>query len=134
MTLYLGLYARQQQGHELVYYNNRIAEPDIWREMVRLENLSPPQIMQVREHRLVSTDGQRRIVWSWYRVAGRTTTSRYMVKLLQVAGLLTGTTRAAVVAVATDGGDDVEAARRRLGDFVTIMNSQLMDLADGRSK
>ena len=83
------------------------------------------------ETELESLYAHKRLVWYRYRVAGRYTTSAYVAKLLQVAGLLSGKTDASIIAVATDMHNDVRAARERLADFVVSMEEPLVRIADG---
>jgi EpsI family protein len=133
VTLYLGFYPQQEQGRELIYYSNQIADANTWRIQNAREHPVAQGAWEVQENVLISAGNQRRLVWYWYRVAGRTTTSRNISKVLQVLGQLTGNTRASVVAVVTETGEDVEVARQRIDDFVSVMSQQLIQLADGRS-
>ena len=86
----------------------------------------------VLEQLLEKGGAEKRLVWYWYRVAGRHTTNKYAAKALQVLGLITGRPQASVVAVATDTGDDNGHARSVLGEFLATMQAPLAKLADGR--
>ena len=69
-------------------------------------------------------DGNRRLVWYWYRVAGRSTGNAYLAKLLQLrAKLLGGPRAAAIVSVAMDevSGAD-EAVVPDLTSFVSRLH------------
>ena len=72
-----------------------------------------------------SAAGQQRLVWYWYRVAGVSTSNRYMAKLLQVYGLVIGRAEASLIAVATDIEGDVQDSRQRLEDFIVAFDRSL---------
>jgi exosortase A len=117
VLLYIGSYSEQSQGRELISDLNSIADESLW----KLQYAHGHPIMQgedkVLEQRMRSVDGQQRLVWYWYRVAGVSTSSEYMAKLLQVYGLLAGRPEAAVIAVATDIRGDEQDSRQQLNDF-----------------
>jgi hypothetical protein len=69
---------------------------------------------------MMSTTGQQRLVWYWYRVAGVSTSNRYMAKLLQVYGLALGRPEAAVLAVATDIEGSMQDSRLQLEEFIEL--------------
>ena len=125
VLLYVGSYSVQRQGSELISDLNSIADPSQW----RLKYAHGRPIMngdqKVLEQRMISTAGQQRLVWYWYRVARMPTTNRYMAKLLQVYGLLIGRPEASLIAVATDIEGDVQDARQQLKDFIVAFDRSL---------
>jgi EpsI family protein len=132
VLLYVGLYSRQSQGSELINDFNRISNPPAWKPEGPFESALMTGGQPVIESEMVSVHGQRRIVRYFYRVAGRNTTSKYMAKFLQLIGILNGQTRAAVIAVAGDFGDDAVDARRDIEDFLRAMGPALARLVDGQ--
>jgi EpsI family protein len=131
--LYVGYYPRQGQGVELINELNRIANPDSW-QVSRSVTIDPEQAEHgVIEAELDSLYTGRRLVWYRYRVAGHYTTSPYVAKLLQIAGLLSGKADASIIAVATDMHNDARDARERLADFMFSMEKPLTRIADGNN-
>ncbi|MGB5260931.1 MAG: exosortase A, partial [Gammaproteobacteria bacterium] len=129
--LFVGYYPHQTQGAELINELNRIANKESW-QVSRTAIIGPEQgSPDMIEAELESLYANQRLVWYRYRVAGRYTTSAYVAKLLQVAGLLSGKADASIIAVATDMHNDIRAARERLADFVVSMDEPLARIADG---
>ena len=131
VTVFLGVYPRQVQGSELVYYSNRIADPAAWRIARQRGVTATRGGLELHEYLLESGAGRQQLVWSWYRVGGHNSVSRFRVKFYQLAGLLTGNTRATLVALATEIRGDEAAAREHLADFLAVMETQLLAVADG---
>jgi exosortase A len=128
--LYLGRYAEQSQGRELINELNSIGNPE-WRTVYSDGRDTAPAGMPVLEQVLVGTEGRKRLVWYWYEVAGRETTSDYMAKFLQVLGRLTGRPQAAIVAMATPIEYDSAAAQNVLADFLSLYGKLLVQTASG---
>lgn len=130
--VFTGLYTRQRQGGELIYDLNRITDGAAW----QVEQLAPRMITagdhEVIERELFTADGQQRLVWYWYRVAGKNTASRYAAKALQLLGLVNGRQQAAVIALAVQQDNDRAAARAILADFTRDMDTPLTRFADGQ--
>ena len=120
VLLYIGNYTVQSQGSELISDLNSIADQSLWQLQYAHGRPLAQGERKVLEQRLKSVDGQQRLVWYWYRVAGVWTSSEYMAKLLQVYGLLAGRPEAAVVAVATDINVDEQDSRQQLKDFIEL--------------
>jgi EpsI family protein len=131
VTLYIGYYLVQKQGEELINDLNRISNTDVWRTRYPRGRLQQAGDQPVLEQLLEKGDGAKRLVWYWYRVAGRHTTNKYEAKALQVLGLITGKPQAFVVAVATDMGGDAGHARSVLREFLATMQVSLDRLAEG---
>ena len=131
VILYIGYYPVQKQGEEVINDLNRISNKPVWQTRYPRARLQQAGDQPVLEQLLEKGGGTKRLVWYWYRVAGRHTTNRYAAKALQVLGLVTGRPQASVVAVATDTGDDSGHARRVLGEFLATMQAPLAKLADG---
>ena len=87
----------------------------------------------VFEQLLEKTDGTKRLVWYWYRVAGHNTVNKYVAKALQLKGTLTGVKRASVVAITTKVESDTESARKRMSQFIVERQLSINDTIDGRS-
>lgn len=129
--LFVGYYPRQSQGAELINELNSIGSHKAW-QVVRAEIISPGQGQaEVIETEIKTLSAGKRLVWHRYRVAGHYTTNDYIAKYRQITGLLSGRMDAAVVAVATDVDNDMQAARAHLADFIYSMSEPLARTADG---
>jgi EpsI family protein len=117
IILYTGCYVSQQQGEELINELNRISNEAVWKTAYPRARLRNTGRHAALEQLLETNTGERRLVWYWYRVAERTTTSDYEAKLLQLLGLMTGNNQACVIAISTDHGEDPDIARNRLAEF-----------------
>ncbi len=122
---YIGYYPAQKQGQELINDLNRINNKEIWRTRYPRARLNNTGARRVLEQLMQKSDGTKRLVWYWYRVAGRKTTNKYVAKMLQVVGLLGRDTQAHIVAIAVDANDDIELARGVLTGFVETNEGQL---------
>lgn len=132
VLLYVGHYPQQRQGGELINDMNSISNNEAWQQIGTGKQHASSGGQRVIEAELLSASGERRLVWYRYRVAGHDTTSRYVAKALQVAGLLTGRQSAAVYAFAADQDADITAVRRELSDFLAAMKPMLSRIADGQ--
>lgn len=128
VTVYVGYYPSQRQGEELVNALNRISNNDTWRTHYAHAGVRQNGDRYVLEQLIERNDGTKKLVWYWYRVAGRLTTNKYVVKVLQVMGLMLGKPQAFVVAVATDMGEDIEHTRSILGEYLSVMGPALADV------
>ncbi len=125
LDLYIGYYQAQKQSKELIYYANRIGNPEFWHSRNPKGTLIQINDHKVLEQLLEKEDGEKILVWYWYRVAGQYITNSYQAKVFQVLGLITGNPQAYVMAVAVNGGE-IPEARKILGDFVSAMETPLM--------
>ncbi len=134
VQLYLSYYVSQRQGKELVNDTNTLYNEAAWRRAARKEGeitLESGETLKVREMELKSTRGAGiRLVWHWYQVAGRLTSSDYEAKLLQVWGLLSGQPGAAVMALSTRVHGGREEARKVLRDAGTALMPALSGYLD----
>lgn len=131
--LFLGVYAAQRQGHELVNDLNSISDGKIWRLSHQRVKLHEIEGQKVLEQLLEKADGTKRLVWYWYRVAGQNTVNKYVAKALQLKGALTGVKRASIVAITTKVESDAESARKRMNQFIVERQLSINDTIDGRS-
>jgi len=132
VLLYVGFYPQQSQGRELINELNSIGDNENWQQSGANRPVVSSNGLPVIEAELGSPGGRRRLVWYFYRVAGHDTTSRYVAKFLQVAGLLAGQQGAAVIVLATDSDGDMARARHILDDFLKAMEPALARVADGK--
>ena len=120
VLLYIGDYPVQSQGSELISDLNSIADQSLWRLQYAHGRPIAQGERKILEQHMMSTTGQQRLVWYWYRVAGVSTSNRYMAKLLQLYGLVLGRPEAAVLAVATDIDASMQDSRQQLKEFIEL--------------
>jgi exosortase A len=121
VELYVGVYALGRPGEgEMISYRNRLY-PQEHRSLLTERpvglKLGDGTTLAARELYIPGPRGDR-VVWYWFMIGEEVTTSRTAAKGLEALALVSG--RAAlgrVITLATPAGD-VEAARRRLGEFV----------------
>jgi EpsI family protein len=117
VTVYIGYYLVQKQGQELINQLNRISNVDVWRPGYTRAHVITVNKKQVLEQLIEKNNGDQRLVWYWYNVAGYSTTSKYEAKALQTIGYITGNQQSYVVAVAAGLGGSSDDAREVLRDF-----------------
>ena len=100
INFYAYSYFSQTQGKELIYYTNTIGN-DEWRELD--SEIDYGGVFSVQKTRLVSRTGKRKkIVLSWYQVAGRATSNHLKAKIFQLAGRLSSRQDAVLLAISAD--------------------------------
>jgi len=129
--LYIGYYPGQSQGHELINELNHIANAGVWQTEPLPERAVSVDDRPVVEQVISSRTGRQRLVWYWYRVGGHQTANPYSAKALQVLGMVTGRTRASVIAVAVDIVAGEDEAKRLLHDFVSVIGRPVANMTDG---
>jgi exosortase A len=125
VALYIGYYRDQRQGAELIGWQNAIVQSEdrVWAnvgESARSVELASGAV-RVRETRLRGA-GQRLLVWDWYSISGRDTSSPYLGKALLARDKLLGRgdDSAAVVLAAPYGARPDEGAQA-LAEFARDM-------------
>lgn len=127
VDVYLAFYVSQRQNAEVVNSSNRFADGKLWDRAGsgRLEAVIEGSPQEVNYERMLA-QRRGRVVWYWYWVDGRFTSSPYFAKLLQVKSRLLGGIRsAAAIAIATDYIDAPVDAHAVLRDFTSRMGSSV---------
>jgi len=119
--LYMAYYGKQQQGQELINFNNNLIEPSEGRLIVEGEAVAVIQgeSLSVTESQVVTKENrQRYLIWNWYSIDGHVTANRYYAKLLEGWSRLWGKSEAAAIVLITSLDDDGGITRRRLQRFL----------------
>jgi len=124
--LYLSVYRRQRQGAELVSSDNVMVpqKHPIWSDtaIVPMKVQVADQRLSVEQHSLLSREGQRLLVWTWYRVAGHHTANPYLAKMIEAVSRLGGSGgEGALITVAVPYGERPEVAQKALTAFIEAM-------------
>lgn len=129
VDLYFGFYLTEQQGAELINSENRFFGDELWRRVAedrQTISLNNGGVVTVHESR-IQDRGNTKLVWHWYHVAGYSTPSPIVAKLLGAWGKLSrqrsGST---LVAIATDIEIGPETARQTLGRFLNSMRPNIL--------
>ena len=124
VSLYIAYYARQRDGVELINELNVLYDKKRWqprRQNDRRVTLADGTAIGVREIELVAGNGEERLVWYWYRMGDKRTTSPIVAKLWQLANSLTGSPEGAVIAVSSRRHETLDATRADLEQFLAVM-------------
>jgi EpsI family protein len=117
-------YQGRKSNGEAVNSANTIAPAPDWEvlDQSTTEINIRARSFRARETHLISTTGQRRLVWNWYWVAGRETGSGVWAKALEAMSFLNPEPQMmAVIAIAADYRDHPKEAEEILGDFIRAM-------------
>jgi EpsI family protein len=118
-------YPIQSPGGKVTSTAHRLT-PD-WQ--VVADHQSPRAAWVVREQEAVRGD-QRRLIWSWFSVAGSRVPTLSQAKLHEMLGILNGDRSGAVFAVSAVCRDTCDDAAHRLEDFLTYSGEALHQLSD----
>jgi exosortase A len=124
--LYIGIYADQRKGSELISSDNQmvIQKHPVWSEKERSRRVMAigGRQISVEQSRLTRLSGERLLVWTWFDIGGYDTADPYQAKLREVVARLTGGGRGgALMAVATPYWESLAAAEAALEGFLSDM-------------
>jgi EpsI family protein len=133
VSLYIAYYARQRDGAELINELNALYDKKRWqprRQNDRRVTLADGTAITIGEIELVAGNGEERLVWYWYRMGDKRTTSPTVAKLWQLANSLTGSPEGAVIAVSSRRHETLDATRADLEQFLAIMTPRMAAAID----
>ena len=116
---------RQRDGAELINEVNTLYDEKRWqprRQSDRRVPLADSTTIGIREIELVAGNGEERLVWYWYRMGDKRTTSPTVAKLWQLANSLAGSPEGAVIAVSSRRHGSLDATRAHLEQFLALMS------------
>lgn len=87
VELFLVGYKNQSQGHELVYYQNRLYKKDRWvhiSSQIKTLNVRSKSAPKTVRETILKKPGESDpiVIWSWYRLGKYQTTNKLLVKLM----------------------------------------------------
>ncbi|MCG5519737.1 exosortase A [Ectothiorhodospira sp. 9905] len=122
VELHLYHYRHNQPGTDLIRYDNRIFDGNSWRRVSQggaTARLPEGGQRPVRETVLRGREGQNRVVWHWYQVAGHTTVRPIEVKMLEAWARLSGQPEGSMlVALSAEFQVSADEARAVLAEFL----------------
>jgi EpsI family protein len=116
VELYVAVYATQTQGKELVGYSNSITGAG--EVSVEAESNIAPQGRPAVELLVREPDGERYLLWYFYRVGTLQTANSVAAQVWYGVKSLAGAPQSRVVALRASCAADCEAARTALGSFL----------------
>ena len=120
---FMGYYARPRPGHSMTAHVNHFWNEQVW-ILADVNNVAARlagKRVQFQEW-IITSPGERRIIWSSYWVDGRFTTSLFKVKILQAAAALQGQEGQAAIAVSTVISGTTEEARLHLAEALPALD------------
>jgi EpsI family protein len=114
---YAAVYGSQHQGKELHGYNNSIVGPSKMHVLAEQQLTTP--VGSVNELKVQDSLGEQALIWYFYEVDGRRTTSGLMEQLLYGIRSLFSAPLSQVVALRTVCAADCGVARGRLAEFLS---------------
>jgi len=134
ISLFIAYYPFQKQGVEVINDLNRISNKKIWGTAYshsRVRNLHGHDVM---EQMVVNGQNNKLLIWYWYNIGGQITVNKYEAKVLQLVGMLSGQTKAYMIAVAVPVNDDIEQSRELMQKLVNDLKIPLENLKFTGSK
>jgi EpsI family protein len=135
--LYLGVYATQGDGAELVNSQNQmvVQQHAVWSEKDRIRRSidgGGGKRFVVEQSRLSRVTGERLLVWSWYRIGGQDSADPYRAKLSEAwLRLSEGRRDGALIAVAAPYTDSEAEAEAILTRFLAEVGPNVRRVLDG---
>jgi EpsI family protein len=129
-------YATQLQGSELVNSENELFDPVRWRNQSSREVAVPRRGWPTTTLQEVEILGavERRLVWYWFDIGGRQTTSRTLAKLFELPARLVGRPDATLFAVSAAYAGKADIARDALAGFLAAHGSAIRSCAPAGSE
>lgn len=124
VSIYVGFYAQQGPGRELIAYNNKIASPPPWaiasqRHRTVDFGAGPEDVILAR----ALAGPVSRTIYYVYWIDGRFTANRYEAKLLSALQKLRGGGRGAAIVAISVVGHQQDNGEAELRDFLTAAGS-----------
>ncbi|MCU7919636.1 MAG: EpsI family protein [Candidatus Thiodiazotropha sp. (ex Epidulcina cf. delphinae)] len=130
VSLYIGYYFTENQNKELININNDIVDGKNWHR-VYIDEIQPKTNgAPIIETVIKSADNKSRIVWHWYRIAGRTTDSHLSAKLLRAWDIITENKGSAIISISSLYNSDTKASRDSLMTFLEAYESNINAAVD----
>jgi EpsI family protein len=126
-------YSNQAQGRELVFYANRLVDPEDWRKIGRSSVVRQPDRLFALEQ-FQNRRGERRLIAFWYEVGGQVVLSDWGAKASQLPAFIRGRRDGALVAVSSDCEGGCEVAERTISEFVQALGQPAIRLHDPASE
>jgi EpsI family protein len=121
VSVFLGRYAVQRQGSEVVFYSNRPSGEgaEVLARATARVALAGGEAVSLAELEVVDLDGVKRVVWYGYEIAGSRAREPFRAKLYQVAGAFRRRWDAQVIVASSACEPDCAAAREALAHLMT---------------
>ncbi|MDH5570822.1 MAG: EpsI family protein, partial [Gammaproteobacteria bacterium] len=120
-------YKNQKQGKELISYTNQVYDDKNWLKVSSrsYEFVSSGNMYTVQETLVKTPQGNEKLIWHWYYIAGKKTVSAKSAKLLELWAKLSEQTGSSLFLLAVDVPDSADIARDRLRSFFSDSMNRL---------
>ncbi len=127
LSAYVAYYINQEQDKELVNFNHTVVSEN-WISYSQ-ENLSlalneKSSLSVVQQ--LVSTQRGKKLIWSWYYVAGIETADHRVAKILEVGKMFGAEKVSAIIAILSDGYNKQEPVDDLSLEFISKIHPMVM--------
>ena len=124
VLFYTAMYTFQEQGKELISWNNSLFDKSLWtiysKQIRKIKlNSDTNKYLQVEESIVRNPSGKTRVLWHWYTVAGVNTVKPVMAKILIIKNLFSkNKLGSSIYLLATDVNISVDQARQLLIEYL----------------
>jgi EpsI family protein len=136
VAVYANMYGRQRQGAELISDNNQIYSSDVWKvahsTTLKITSGDTPMMIQALE--LKGMYEERRAIYYWYDVAGKSYANGRTTKIAEMFQSLTGSPQSGLRLVAVDCATTCERAHSIAMEFVEENGNNLNRVMSLRAK
>lgn len=110
-------YQKQQQGSELIHYENHLFDTKQWQQAEHRRlwiAIGSDKKQTVMEKQLLSVLGNKRLIYYWYKIGAYSTTSKVFAKLLQIPALMHHRADASLYFVSIDCRNNCENEKEEI--------------------
>jgi len=128
ISVYAANYTYQTQDVELINELNNVYDTTQGFKVTinsKSVTLRTEKRLSIIETHIKMSNGQNRIIWHWFRVAGHETANPLKAKLLELWKLTGGSTSSSVIAIKIDYDRDVADTNKVLEEFLVNNHEQI---------
>jgi EpsI family protein len=133
VTMSIIHYQNQQQGSELIHYENKLYNENLWSNVEHktiiliADNANTKK--SINQITLESANKRRKLIYYWYEIGRYSTTSKIEAKLLQIPSLINQRSDASLYCVSINCKDLCENEMQSIHSLLTQVMSQSTSLS-----
>jgi EpsI family protein len=133
VTMSIIHYQNQQQGSELIHYENKLYDENLWSNVEHktiiliADNANTKK--SINQITLESANKRRKLIYYWYEIGRYSTTSKIEAKLLQIPSLINQRSDASLYCVSINCKDLCENEMQSIHSLLTQVMSQSTSLS-----
>jgi len=128
--LFIALYQQQKQDKELINVHNYFFNEEQWQAISSVIFTPDNSGHQLLEVQLINNYGEEKVIWYWYRIAGKTTTKPIVTKLFDLYGMIIDKNSSSAIMMSVDQTEGIEQARSHLASFYSSIIKQVNENLD----